>query len=118
MSTPLEIAFFGSSLLSADWNGAATYYRGVISTLAKRGHRTTFYARDAFDRQAHRDIDEPPWPAEGPADLGHGDRSGDLRPSGTTAGSVQRADSGVEGGGHRSRGSRLLVLRIRLAPQS
>lgn len=25
----LEIAFFGSSLVSAYWNGAATYYRGL-----------------------------------------------------------------------------------------
>lgn len=59
MTRPLNIAFFGSSLLSAYWSGAATYYRGVISALARRGHQVTFYEPDAFDRQAHRDIDEP-----------------------------------------------------------
>ncbi|HEV7923376.1 MAG TPA: glycosyltransferase [Thermoanaerobaculia bacterium] len=57
----MNIAFFGSSLLSAYWNGAATYYRGVIRALHGRGHRVTFYEPDAFGRQQHRDIDEPPW---------------------------------------------------------
>src|SRR5215210_1094055 len=55
------LAFFGSSLLSAYWNGAATYYRGIIRALADRGHQITFYEPDAFDRQAHRDIEPPPW---------------------------------------------------------
>ena len=32
----MKIAFYGSSLLSAWWNGAATYYRGMLSELAKR----------------------------------------------------------------------------------
>ena len=58
---PLSIAFFGSSLVSAYWNGAATYYRGVLQSLAGRGHRITFYEPDAFDRQAHRDIPDPRW---------------------------------------------------------
>ena len=58
---PLSIAFFGSSLVSAYWNGAATYYRGVLRALAARGHRITFYEPDAFDRQAHRDIPDPSW---------------------------------------------------------
>ncbi len=58
---PLSIAFFGSSLVSAYWNGAATYYRGVLQALAARGHRITFYEPDAFDRQAHRDIPDPSW---------------------------------------------------------
>jgi len=57
----MNIAFFGSSLVSAFWNGAATYYRGIIRALAERGHRVTFYEPDAFDRQRHRDIDDPPW---------------------------------------------------------
>src|SRR5205809_487477 len=51
----MNIAFFGSSLVSAYWNGAATYYRGLIRALAKRGHSITFYESDAFDRQRHRD---------------------------------------------------------------
>jgi spore maturation protein CgeB len=57
----LEVAFFGSSLVSAYWNGAATYYRGIIRALARRGHRVTFYEPDAYDRQAHRDIADPEW---------------------------------------------------------
>lgn len=61
MAARLNIAFFGSSLVSAYWNGAATYYRGMVSALASRGHRVTFYEPDAFNRQAHRDIDDPPW---------------------------------------------------------
>ena len=57
----MKIAFYGSSLLSSYWNGAATYYRGLLSQLAKRGHEITFYEPDAFDRQQHRDIDPPDW---------------------------------------------------------
>jgi hypothetical protein len=33
----------GSSLLSSYWNGAATYYRGLLRDLAGRGYRITFY---------------------------------------------------------------------------
>lgn len=61
MKRGLDIAFFGSSLVSAYWNGAATYYRGLIRALSERGHQVTFYEPDAYDRQAHRDIDDPPW---------------------------------------------------------
>lgn len=57
----MKIAFYGSSLLSSYWNGAATYYRGLLHELARRGHRITFYEPDAFDRQSHRDIDPPGW---------------------------------------------------------
>jgi len=57
----MRIAFLGSSLLSSYWNGAATYYRGIIAALALRGWHTTFYEPDAFDRQQHRDMDPPPW---------------------------------------------------------
>jgi spore maturation protein CgeB len=57
----MNIAFFGSSLVSAYWNGAATYYRGVLRYLAERGHRITFYEPDAFERQQHRDIPDPDW---------------------------------------------------------
>ena len=31
----MRIAFFGSSLVSAYWNGAATYYRGIVRALAR-----------------------------------------------------------------------------------
>ena len=57
----MKIAFYGSSLLSSYWNGAATYYRGILRALAERGHQITFYEPDAFDRQQHRDIDPPAW---------------------------------------------------------
>ena len=57
----MKIAFYGSSLLSSYWNGAATYYRGIISDLARRGYDVTFYEPDAFDRQQHRDIEPPDW---------------------------------------------------------
>jgi spore maturation protein CgeB len=57
----MNIAFFGSSLVSAYWNGAATYYRGIIRNLHERGHRVTFYEPDAYGRQQHRDIDDPDW---------------------------------------------------------
>ena len=61
MKTSLNIAFFGSSLVSAYWNGAATYYRGIIRALDRLGHRVTFYEPDAYDRQQHRDIEDPDW---------------------------------------------------------
>jgi spore maturation protein CgeB len=57
----MKIAFYGSSLLSAYWNGAATYYRGLLKALARRGYDISFYEPDAFDRQQHRDIDPPAW---------------------------------------------------------
>ena len=56
-----QIAFFGSSLVSAYWNGAATYYRGIIRMLHELGYQVTFYEPDAYDRQANRDIADPPW---------------------------------------------------------
>lgn len=57
----MHVAFFGSSLVSAYWNGAATYYRGILRALAEHGHTITFYEPDAYDRQRHRDIPDPPW---------------------------------------------------------
>jgi spore maturation protein CgeB len=61
MTRGLDIAFFGSSLVSAYWNGAATYYRGIVRALHDRGHRVTFYEPDAYGRQQHRDIPDPDW---------------------------------------------------------
>ncbi|MDB5697329.1 MAG: hypothetical protein JWN69_133 [Alphaproteobacteria bacterium] len=57
----MKIAFYGSSLLSSYWNGAATYYRGLLRDLAARGYEIAFYEPDAFGRQQHRDIEPPPW---------------------------------------------------------
>ncbi len=57
----LNIAFFGSSLVSAYWNGAATYYRGIIKAMDEFGHKITFYEPDAYNRQQNRDIEDPDW---------------------------------------------------------
>jgi spore maturation protein CgeB len=57
----MKIAFYGSSLLSSYWNGAATYYRGLLRALAARGYDITFYEPDVYDRQKNRDIDPPAW---------------------------------------------------------
>jgi spore maturation protein CgeB len=57
----VKIAFYGSSLLSSWWNGAATYYRGLLRDLAGRGYDVTFYEPDAYDRQRHRDMEPQPW---------------------------------------------------------
>ena len=61
MPASLNIAFFASSLVSAYWNGAATYYRGIVRALADRGHRVTFFEPDAYERQQHRDMPDPDW---------------------------------------------------------
>jgi spore maturation protein CgeB len=57
----MKISFFGSSLVSSYWNGAATYYRGLLKNLAALGHDITFYEPDAFERQQHRDMADPEW---------------------------------------------------------
>src|SRR6059058_200966 len=57
----MKLAFYGSSLLSSWWNGAATYYRGLLRDLASRGYDITFYEPDAYERQQHRDMDPPDW---------------------------------------------------------
>lgn len=61
MGAPLSIAFFASSIVSAYWNGAATYYRGMVRALAGLGHRIVFYEPDAYERQSHRDMEDPDW---------------------------------------------------------
>lgn len=55
----VTISFFGSSIVSAYWNGAATYYRGIVKALHRLGYLVTFYEPDAYDRQRHRDIPDP-----------------------------------------------------------
>lgn len=47
-----RLAFYGSSLVSSYWNGAATYYRGLLQPLAALGWDITFCEPDAYDRQA------------------------------------------------------------------
>ena len=61
MKKDLKIAFFGSSIVSAYWNGAATYYRGIVKALHRMGHDVTFYEPDIYERQKHRDIEDPSW---------------------------------------------------------
>ena len=57
----MKISFFGSSLVSSYWNGAATYYRGLLKALAGFGHEITYYEPDAYERQQNRDIADPDW---------------------------------------------------------
>jgi spore maturation protein CgeB len=71
----MRIAFFGSSLVSCYWNGAATYYRGLVRALSARGHRVTFFEPDAFDRQAHRDMADPAWADVTVYDVGEWERA-------------------------------------------
>jgi spore maturation protein CgeB len=61
MTAKVSIAMFGSSLVSAYWNGAATYYRGIIRALDECGFDVTFYEPDAYSRQQHRDMADPSW---------------------------------------------------------
>ncbi len=59
MERNLNIAFIGSSILSAYWNGAATYYRGIVKALYNLGYHITFYEPDIYDRQKNQDIATP-----------------------------------------------------------
>jgi spore maturation protein CgeB len=58
----MKLVLFGSSLVSAYWNGAATYYRGICKAMHARGHEIVFVEPDLYERQRHRDlIDDPPY---------------------------------------------------------
>jgi spore maturation protein CgeB len=61
MPRPVKLRFFGSSLLSAYWNGAATYYRGILKSLASRGYDILFFEPNAYGRQENRDMEKPDW---------------------------------------------------------
>ena len=56
----MHLTFFGSSLVSSYWNGAATYYRGLLRSLARRGYTIVFCEPDAFGRQQRRDLETDP----------------------------------------------------------
>ena len=60
----MKLVLFGSSLVSAYWNGAATYYRGMCKAMHARGHRIVFVEPDLYERQQHRDLAEDPPYAE------------------------------------------------------
>ena len=56
--TPLTIAFFGSSLVSAYWNGAATYYRGHLARRSPpTGTASPSTSPTPTTGRQHRDID-------------------------------------------------------------
>lgn len=58
----MKLVLFGSSLVSAYWNGAATYYRGICKAMHARGHHIVFVEPDLYDRQLHRDlVRDPPY---------------------------------------------------------
>ena len=58
----MQVVLFGSSLVSAYWNGAATYYRGICKALHARGHQVVFVEPDLYERQQHRDLlGDPPY---------------------------------------------------------
>lgn len=61
MQMSLKWSIYGSSLVSTHKNGIATYYRGILKELAKRGHQITFFEPDIYDRQKFRDIPDPEW---------------------------------------------------------
>jgi spore maturation protein CgeB len=56
----MKLVIFGLSITSSWGNGHATTYRGLVRELAKRGHRVTFFERDAPWHAAHRDLAHPP----------------------------------------------------------
>jgi spore maturation protein CgeB len=56
----MRLTFFGSSLVSSYWNGAATYYRGLLRALHDLGHEITFCEPNAYGRQQRRDLTEDP----------------------------------------------------------
>jgi spore maturation protein CgeB len=58
----VRLTFFGSSLVSCYWNGAATYYRGLLRALHELGHDVVFCEPDAYGRQEKRDLPaDPPY---------------------------------------------------------
>jgi spore maturation protein CgeB len=74
----MKIVLFGSSLVSAYWNGAATYYRGICKALHERGHHIVFVEPDIYERQQHRDLTEDPPYAEVRVCHGWGDLAHEL----------------------------------------
>lgn len=58
----MNLFVIGSSITSAYWNGAATYYRGIYKALHALGHDITFAEPDAYNRQSHRDGTDADFP--------------------------------------------------------
>ncbi len=60
MPGSLKLSFFGSSVLSSYQNTSATYYRGILKNLARRGYEITFFEADLCERRTNRDLTSPP----------------------------------------------------------
>ena len=56
----MKIVIFGLAVSSSWGNGHATLWRGLCASLARRGHRVTFFERDVPYYAAHRDLWELP----------------------------------------------------------
>jgi spore maturation protein CgeB len=56
----MKLVIFGLSVSSSWGNGHATLWRGLLRSLAARGHRTVFFERDVPYYAAHRDLTELP----------------------------------------------------------
>jgi spore maturation protein CgeB len=56
----MHIVVFGLSITSSWGNGHATLWRGLVRSLAERGHSVTFFERDVPWYAAHRDEVSPP----------------------------------------------------------
>ncbi len=56
----MKLVIFGLSVSSSWGNGHATLWRGLISSLARLGHRVVFYERDVPYYAEHRDLPELP----------------------------------------------------------
>ena len=56
----MKLVVFGLTVSSSWGNGHATLWRGLLTALAKRGHRVTFFERDVPYYAFHRDCTELP----------------------------------------------------------
>jgi len=57
----MKLIIFGLSITSSWGNGHATTYRGLVRELARRGHRITFFEREAPWHATNRDLPSPPY---------------------------------------------------------
>lgn len=56
----MKLVVFGLTVSSSWGNGHATLWRGLLTALAKRGHRVTFFERDVPYYAFHRDCTDIP----------------------------------------------------------
>ena len=60
----MKLVIFGLSVSSSWGNGHATLWRGIIRSLARRGHSVHFFERDVPYYAMHRDYTELPGACE------------------------------------------------------